>query len=173
MICAACQKENPDGSAFCNGCGKSLAPHLTPAPEPAEAEKLVWEGTCATSSVLNLGWCISFLLIVPILIFYLVAWYRKANRYYRLTTERLTVTTGVFGRSSEDLKLVRVEDINFEQTFLNRLCKVGDLHLISTDKTQPDLALKGIPNPEQMKETLWGLVREQRKRMVYMEQLNV
>ncbi len=171
MNCPACLKDNPDGSTFCNGCGKALTAH-SPA-ESNEPEKVVWEGTCSTSSMLNLGWCISFLLVVPILIFFLVAWYRKAGRYYRLTTERLTVTSGVFGRSSEDLKLVRVEDINFEQSFMNRLFKVGDLHLISTDKTQPDLPLRGIPNPEQMKETIWGLVREQRKRMVYMEQLNV
>lgn len=170
MNCPACLKENPDGSAFCNGCGKSLgAGHSEPGNEP---ERVVWEGTCATSSLLNVGWCISFLLVVPILIFFLVAWFRKAGRSYRLTNERLTVTSGVFGRASEDLKLVRVEDINFEQSFLQRLFKVGDLHLISTDKTQPDLALRGIPHPEQMKETIWGLVREQRKRMVYMEQLN-
>ncbi len=171
LNCPACLKDNPEGSQFCNHCGKSVQAHAAAATE--EPERLIWEGTCAASSLLNLWWFLGFLLVIPILIFLGVAWYRRANRHYRLTSERLTVTSGVFGRSSEDLKLVRVEDININQTFWNLLFKVGDLHLISTDKTEPDLAMRGIPHPEKMKETIWGLVREQRKRMVYMEQLNV
>ncbi|MEW6281230.1 MAG: PH domain-containing protein [Candidatus Eremiobacterota bacterium] len=172
MICPQCQHENPDGAQFCNSCGQPSLGGPAAAP-PVEEEKVVWEGARSAKSLLNFWWCLSFLLVIPILVFLGVAWYEKARRGYRLTNERLTITTGLFGRQSEDLKLVRVEDVNFTQTFFNRLMKVGDVHLISTDKTDPNLTLQGVPDPEPLKETIWKLVREQRKRMVYMEQLNV
>ncbi|MGN0347579.1 MAG: zinc-ribbon domain-containing protein, partial [Lachnospiraceae bacterium] len=51
MFCCKCGKQNPDGAAFCNGCGaKMIAPAKTETPaaqgtEPAKAETPAAQGT--------------------------------------------------------------------------------------------------------------------------------
>ena len=41
MFCPNCGKENPDGVAFCGGCGMSFGtPAAAPAPEAARAVRL-------------------------------------------------------------------------------------------------------------------------------------
>ncbi|MBM3461807.1 MAG: PH domain-containing protein, partial [Armatimonadetes bacterium] len=126
-----------------------------------------WKG------MLNGWWLVSFLLVVPILIFAIVVWLKQRSIHYRITTERITITSGLFSRESEDIQLVRIEDVQYKQGFFQRMLGVGTLLLISTDKTQRDLFIYGVADPPAFKEKIWHLVRERRQGMVLMEQLNV
>lgn len=162
---------------------------------PQTEEKILWYGCMSWKALLNGGWLFVLLLMIllPIVVskiealrpywyisllsimpipFFLISLFIKQSVRYRITTERLTVIRGILSRSSDDMQLVRIEDLKYYQTFLNRIFKVGDLEIYSTDKSEPALIIEGIDRPDEMKENLWQAVRERRKAMLYMEQLN-
>lgn len=119
------------------------------------AEESVWKGS--PSQVINFGTyvlCVLFCwLIVPIFIA-LVKWIETRNRVYELTTERILITTGVFGKRTEQLELYRVKDMTLEQPFWKRQFGVGDIRLITSDPINPHLLLEAVPNATELKEQL-------------------
>lgn len=161
----------------------------------AAEEQEYWEGAFNWKAMINGGWLfililmialpiavskievlhnhqdLSFLSLVPIP-FFLISLYIKQSVKYRITNERLTTTRGILSRESDDTQLIRIEDIRYYQALLNRIFNVGDVEIYSTDKNEPELVMEGIERPAEMKETLWRLIRERRKSMLYMEQLN-
>ena len=120
---------------------------------------------------LSFGWLLAFLSLVPIVAFAIVVWVKRSTRY-RITTERITILTGIVSRESDDIQLMRVEDVQFSQGVLHRLLGVGNVRVMSTDKKSPDILIEGVENPVEFKEMLWHLVRDRRRNMVAIEQLN-
>lgn len=117
-----------------------------------------------------LGWIIvSALLIVvgigivllPLVL--LRAWMTVSSTSYRLSNERLLVRTGWLSKRVQELELYRVQDVSMEQGILQRLFGVGAVHVISADKTTPKLILKGIAQPEAIKEQVRATYRTARK----------
>jgi membrane protein YdbS with pleckstrin-like domain len=86
------------------------------------------------------------LLFIPVLIV-------KSVRY-RISNYRIDFERGILGKRIDTLELWHVEDIRFEQSFLDRILGVGNLTVISHDDTTPKLVMHGIPNPRPLFETL-------------------
>jgi membrane protein YdbS with pleckstrin-like domain len=84
-------------------------------------------------------------LVIPILIV-------KSVRY-RISNYRIDYERGILGKRIDTLELWHVEDIRFEQSFVDRLLGVGNLTVISHDDTTPKLTMNGIPNPRPRGET--------------------
>ena len=122
-------------------------------------------------AVLNVWWLLSFLLLVPILVFAVVVWFKRST-HYRITTDRITIVKGIISRESDDINLIRVEDVQFYQGVLHRMLGVGNIRVMSTDKGSPELLIEGVDNPVEFKEMLWHLVRDRRRNLVAIEQLN-
>lgn len=116
-------------------------------------------------------WGLSFLTLIPVVAFFVRLWMLRTTSY-RITTERISVLKGILSRESDDLQLIRVADVQFFQPLLGRLLNVGDIRILSTDQTVPDLVIPGVQSPSEFKEMLWNLVRERRRNLVAMEQLN-
>ena len=90
-------------------------------------------------------------------------WIKFASRKYRITNQRLFLTTGLLARKTEEIELFRVKDIKVDQGILQRLLRYGTVTVFSSDETAPQLALAGIGNPMEVKETLRTLYRAARK----------
>lgn len=73
---------------------------------------------------------------------------------YRLTTQRLFVTRGLIARAGDELELYRIEDFRVEQTIFDRLFGIGDIVLLSTDRTTPAIRIFGLAEPERVKESI-------------------
>jgi uncharacterized membrane protein YdbT with pleckstrin-like domain len=86
---------------------------------------------------------------------------------YALSEDRLFLSVGFFTIRDDEMLLYRVRDIVTRRTFWQRLCGVGTVTVISSDKSQPTLVLKNIREPMQFKELLHEKVEEmkQRRRM--------
>lgn len=126
-------------------------------------EKIVWSGT--PSQIVNIGVFILCLLtcflIVPI--FYALWKYIvvKCTKYV-ITTERIKITTGVFSTQTDYLELYRIDDLTFEQPFLLRIFSLGNLKLITSDKSTPELTLQAIPASEELREEIRKHIETQR-----------
>ncbi|HZN64795.1 MAG TPA: PH domain-containing protein [Tepidisphaeraceae bacterium] len=86
------------------------------------------------------------LLFIPVLI---VRQVRYCISNYRIDYER-----GLLGKKIDTMELWHVDDINFRQSFFDRLMGVGTIVVFSDDQTTPNLELKGLPNPREIFEKL-------------------
>ena len=130
-------------------------------------EQIIWEGS--QSQVLNFGIFISmtiislvvitlsvlffplaaFLSVIPL--FYLfIKWITVKNHKYKITTERIFYTTGIFSKKTEALELYRVRDVDMYEPFWQRIFKLGNIALTTSDKTSMNFLLKAVPNPAEL-----------------------
>ena len=70
---------------------------------------------------------------------------RRARRV-RITTQTIDLESGIFGRTIHTLQLWRVNDIDFVQSFGERVLGVARIHVLSQDKEVPRLELEGLPS---------------------------
>ena len=108
--------------------------------------------------------CAATILCIPVaIILLIVAWVRLASTKYRLTNQRLFKRTGLIARHEEEIELYRIQDVKMNQGIIQRLLKIGDITVVSTDETTPVLSINGVRNPVEVKETLRTAYREARK----------
>lgn len=82
------------------------------------------------------------LLVIPVLIV-------KSIRY-RISNYRIDIERGILGKKIDTLELWHVEDIQFRQSFLDRILGVGNITIISHDDTTPQLRMIGLPKPREL-----------------------
>lgn len=128
-------------------------------PPSQEAEREVWSGT--PSQWQNVGWWIASILVLP-LPFAIWNWIVIRNTRYVLTNERLKIARGVFNRTIEDIELYRIKDTRLTQTFLQRMVKLGDVELGTSDASSSTVRLASLPDAEAVRDTLRGLVEARR-----------
>jgi len=102
-----------------------------------------------------------FLLIVPI--FYAVWNYLKIKFiHYKITTQRIISTTGMFSKNTEAIELYRVRDFEVFEPFLARMFGKGTIKVISADSTTPDYFVKAVPKPKELFDKLRTAVEARR-----------
>lgn len=106
------------------------------------AEETVWTGT--SSQYKNLGIYLLCILILPIP-YAFWKWLTLKSHIYRLTTERLLTTDGIFSKKTESLELYRVKDFRIRESFWERLFGLESIELISTDIDTPDVVIDYVP----------------------------
>ena len=84
------------------------------------------------------------------------------TRGYKLTDQRLVITSGVLSRKNEQIELFRVKDIDWEEPFFQRLFNLGRLTIRSTDHTDPIATLNAISGGERVVETFRAAVTQLR-----------
>jgi uncharacterized membrane protein YdbT with pleckstrin-like domain len=130
-----------------------------------EEEDLVWEGQ--PSQLVNLG-SFALCLLFAWMIFPLVIAAQRALQVhftrYRITSERIEVTTGILSRRIEQLELYRVKDLSVEEPLVLRLAKLGNLIVRSSDRSHPVVVLQAIPGCPLLRDQLRGLVEKLRDR---------
>ena len=145
-----------------------------------ENEKVLWEGTpsqainfpiyfiCAIIILLIFGlanWIygwIALLSIVP-LGYAALKWFSLKCHKYKLTDERLTLTTGILSKQIEEMELYRVRDYSVLQPFYLRLFALGTIILKTSDKTTSEVSITGIKNFIDVKDKIRDRVEILRK----------
>ena len=73
---------------------------------------------------------------------------------YALSEDRLFMSVGFLSIRDEEVLLYRVRDISTRRSLWQRLFRVGNITLLSSDKTMPTLVLKNVKNPLMVKEKI-------------------
>ena len=79
---------------------------------------------------------------------------------YVLTTERLITRTGLVAKSGVEIPLENITNVNFSQTFFERILGAGDLLVESAGSTGQS-RFANIPHPDEFQSVLYK-TREQR-----------
>ena len=79
---------------------------------------------------------------------------------YALSEDRLFLKRGFMNVHQDEIVLYRVRDLRVSQTLWQRVFGVGTVTVISTDKSIPELALKNIRQPNEVKELIHEYVEK-------------
>ena len=79
---------------------------------------------------------------------------------YAISKDRLFLSVGFFSVRDEEILLYRVRDISNRRTLWQRIFGVGSINVTSADKSTPQLVLKNIKHPLDIKELLHENVEE-------------
>lgn len=83
---------------------------------------------------------------------------------YVVTTERVRIYRGLIGRTIDDIELVRLQDIDFTQNAGERILGIGDIHLRGADPSTPEVTLRNVHQPEEVRELIRRAWLDARKR---------
>lgn len=141
MVCpfcgAAIKDEHPK---FCPSCGKTITPAAPAGVLAAGQEETFFDGRPAAVGTLG-----AFLLcLLTVGLAYPFFWIRARSTHYRLTSQRVIVETGLFGKRVDQLDLYRIVDFVVERSFGQRVMGTGDLTIDAMDKTTPITRIAGI-----------------------------
>ncbi len=152
-FCPDCGHQHGDEDRFCARCGRPLVAQAANAPNvsspPSDravrgprTEETLWEGQL--HGVLN-----------PI---------ESHAVSYQLTTERLRIIRGLLSRTFDEVELTRVRDVTVGQSLAQRALGIGNITVMTTDSSTPDVLLHDVTEPQNVKELIRQAVREQRQR---------
>lgn len=79
---------------------------------------------------------------------------------YAMSEDRLFLSVGFLNIKDEEVLLYRIRDINTSRSLWQRLFGVGTISVVSSDKTLPNLVMKNVKNPLQVKELLHQQVED-------------
>lgn len=162
-----------------------------------QPEKELWRGGYSSKAMIG-GWAISGLVSVVLLIFgflwmpwtasywlillvvmvapwiyfFSVLCYRRMSVRYVLSTLRFIHERGILRRVNDRIEVLDMDDITFEQSLWERMVGVGTIHILSHDRSDPELWLPGIENVKDVA-SLFDNARlaERRRRGLHVEQI--
>ncbi len=83
---------------------------------------------------------------------------------YAMTEDRLFLSIGFLSIRDEEVLLYRIRDINTSRTLWQRIFGVGNVTVVSSDKSMPTLVMTNIKHPLQVKELLHKQVEDMKIR---------
>lgn len=90
--------------------------------------------------------------------------YLTIGTRYELTSQRLRVHKGIFGKRIDEIELIRIKDTRVQQHAGERMINVGDVTVISADATTPDLVLNNVRHPLEVRELIRKAVMDEKAR---------
>lgn len=81
---------------------------------------------------------------------------------YQLTTQRLFLHRGVLTRVTDQVELIRIDDVRLMRSVTDRLMNTGNVDVFSSDETDETIQLKSISAPVEVAEAIRLHVRRAR-----------
>lgn len=94
----------------------------------------------------------------------LIRWLVTRTTVYELTSQRLRKTSGIFSKKLDELELYRVKDSTLVQPFLLRMFGLGNITIMSSDVSLPELVMSAVPGAYDAREKLRVAVEAERDR---------
>lgn len=73
---------------------------------------------------------------------------------YSLSEDRLFLRRGFLNIKQDEIVLYRIRDLRVTQNLWQRIFGVGTVHVVSTDKSIPQLDIKNVKQPFEVKELI-------------------
>jgi uncharacterized membrane protein YdbT with pleckstrin-like domain len=86
--------------------------------------------------------------LVALVITVLVGFIKRVTTTYTITDRRLNIKRGIISREVQQTRLERVQNVNYNQTFFQRLLQVGDVDFDTAGSGDYDFSFDGVADPE-------------------------
>jgi uncharacterized membrane protein YdbT with pleckstrin-like domain len=106
----------------------------------------------------NRPWSFILCLILSLvgigLIIFLIWWIRTKGTELTVTNERASLRKGILSKFTNDVYLTDVRNVQIYQSFWQRVFGVGSVAISSAGNDGIEIEVKGIPNPDKIKEII-------------------
>jgi len=98
---------------------------------------------------------LSLIILLPLCAIHCAFLYWKLKSIeYSISTQRIRIKSGLFSKKIQEVELFRVRDSSADQSFTDRILKIGNLKITSGDVDNPELFIRAIPEPIKIREKL-------------------
>lgn len=87
----------------------------------------------------------AFVVVMAVVI--LVGLIKRMATRYAITTERLNIRTGILSKHVQQTNIDRVQNVNTEQTVMDRILRVGAVDFDTAGTDDSDFTFRGVSNP--------------------------
>jgi uncharacterized membrane protein YdbT with pleckstrin-like domain len=75
---------------------------------------------------------------------------RRLATHYLVTTQRLRIRRGILSRHVQQTRLDRVQNVNTNQSFFERVLQIGTVDFDTAGTEDSDFTFRGIADPDQV-----------------------
>ena len=105
------------------------------------------------SQILNI---VSFILWSWTLLIPIIIYLKTRFTVYELTDQRIKLKTGILNQEIDECELYRIRDYKVVKPFFQRIFGLGKIELVTSDRSNSNINLNGIKDPE----NLYNLIRD-------------
>jgi uncharacterized membrane protein YdbT with pleckstrin-like domain len=107
-----------------------------------------------SAQIAKIGWWITAIVFVFQLVRLGIALMRIRSTLYTVTNQRIMVENGIISKALSEIDLRTIDDTQFFQSVSARMLGIGNIMIISSDKSQPAFMLHNVENPRALRETI-------------------
>jgi uncharacterized membrane protein YdbT with pleckstrin-like domain len=90
---------------------------------------------------------VALVAIVGVAIVVLAGFIRRITTHYTITTRRLHIQRGIIARDIQETRLERVQNVNYNQSLLERILQVGDVDFDTAAGDDYNFVFVGVADP--------------------------
>jgi uncharacterized membrane protein YdbT with pleckstrin-like domain len=75
---------------------------------------------------------------------------KRIATHYVVTTQRLRIRRGILAKKVQQTRIDRVQNVNTDQRFLERVMRVGTVDFDTAGTDDSDFTFRGIANPDEV-----------------------
>jgi uncharacterized membrane protein YdbT with pleckstrin-like domain len=79
-----------------------------------------------------------------------VGYLRRVSTRYAITNQRLRISRGIVSRKVQETRLDRVQNVNFDQSVIDRLLRVGTVDFDTAGTDDSDFIFDGVGSPSEV-----------------------
>ena len=107
-----------------------------------------------SANILRFGWYATALLVVITAIRFFSALFLLRSTLYTITNQRVMIERGLLSKALSEIDLRYIDDTQFFQGIVDRLLGIGNVTIISSDKSTPTYVLHGVKDPRAIRELI-------------------
>lgn len=114
---------------------------------------LVGAAIAALVTVVGSGFSLAVTIIVFLLLeggVILAGFLFRFSTTYTITNQRLTIERGILSKHMQQTRVERVQNVNTDQTLLDRILRVGQVDFDTAGADDSDFTFRGVANPDQV-----------------------
>ena len=95
---------------------------------------------------------VTLVAVVGVAVIVLAGFIKRVTVHYTITTRRLHIKRGIISREIQETRLERVQNVNYDQSALQRLLQVGDVDFDTAAGDDYNFIFAGVADPRSVVE---------------------